>query len=283
MSAQIFVCLALIGVAIAHPFSSEVTKDFPLIKESVSFVRDARKEDLAPREGRIDKKCEGILTPTNPDCCFMTDPEHERTKPFGQPLETSPYKINLVTDGSKQLNNFEKAKFNNSDMWMLAPIKYVPNGVEYEVVDGPIKLQIYTDTEAFDIFWVQAKKFVAPSSWMLAGSFVEKPLHAVYPKAGCDKDEANHNEKATIVSHSNFNTERDGIELAWNPPRKCTEYQIANNETMKCRTKEDLFFFTYTTGNKDTGSFWIGQNSFAFYVDFEYQEFEVPSTPSEDA
>merc|ERR1712179_706142 len=92
-------------------------------------------------------------------------------------------------------------------------------------------------------------------SWMLAGSFEEKPLHAVYVTRGCDKDEANKNEKATIVSHSNFNTERDGIELAWNPPRRCTKGQIENKETMKCRTKEDLFFFTYTMGNKDTGSF----------------------------
>jgi len=297
MLTQLFICIALIENSVAHPFVAKATKDYPLIQKSVSFARSPRSDDIVQtlREGRVDTNCEGILRPANPDCCFMTDPDHKRTKPFGQPLATSPYKISLVLVGQKQLNKFEKAKFNNSDMWKLTPIRYVPNSIEYEIVDGPIKLQIYTDdsSKAFNQFWVQAKKFVAPSSWMLAGSFEEKPLHNVYPnmtmhngeqKAGCDKDEANNNEKATIVSHANFNEERSGVELAWNPPRKCTEDQLANGETMKCRKKEDLFFFTYTIGNTDTGSFWIGQNSFAFYVDNEYQEVDVPSTADiEDA
>ena len=96
------------------------------------------------REPRIDTNCEGILTPMNPDCCFMTDPDHERTKPFGQPLENSPYKINLVAVEKKQLNKFEKSTFNNSDMWTLTPLMdQAQNNVEEELMEGgPIRLQV---------------------------------------------------------------------------------------------------------------------------------------------
>ena len=98
------------------------------------------------REPRIDTNCEGILTPSNPDCCFMIDPEHERTKPFGQPLEKSPFKINLVAAGKRALNKFEKAKYQDSDvftnLWKLTPIQDQPNKEE-PVEGGPIKLQVY--------------------------------------------------------------------------------------------------------------------------------------------
>ena len=96
------------------------------------------------REPRIDTNCEGILTPMNPDCCFMTDPDHERTKPFGQPLENSPYKINLVAVEKKQLNKFEKSTFNDSDMWTLTPLMdQAQNNVEEELMEGgPIRLQV---------------------------------------------------------------------------------------------------------------------------------------------
>jgi len=237
------------------------------------------------REPRIDTNCEGILTPMNPDCCFMTDPDHERTKPFGQPLENSPYKINLVAVEKKQLNKFEKSTFNNSDMWTLTPLMdQAQNNVEEELMEGgPIRLQLYNDItkEGFDQFWVQAKKFVAPDSWHLAGDFIEIPNIAVYPnmtmhdgmrKVGCDKEVDNNNVKATIVSHRLFDYERYGVELAWNPPQKCTDEQIESGETMKCRTKDSIYFFTYTMGDTATGKFWIGQNSFGFYVDHEYDQ-----------
>ena len=135
----------------------------------------------------------------------------------------------------------------------------------------------------FDQFWLQAKKYVDPDSFQLAGSFVQIPELAVYPnktmddgerKVGCSDPnyEANTSEEATIVSHHKFDDERIGVELEWNPPPRCTEEQIENKDTMKCRTKDDIFFFTFTMGNTQTKKFYIGQNSFGFYVDDEYDK-----------
>ena len=97
-------------------------------------------------------------------------------------------------------------------------------------------------------------------------------MHDGMRKVGCDKDVDNNNVKATIVSHRLFDYERYGVELAWNPPQRCTDEQIESGETMKCRTKDSIYFFTYTMGDTATGKFWIGQNSFGFYVDHEYDQ-----------
>jgi len=279
MIKQIVIFVAIAQTALAFPQD--------VVEKIMEEPMDEMDSDpiVKGREPRIDTNCEGILTPMNPDCCFMTDPDHERTKPFGQPLENSPYKINLVAVEKKQLNKFEKSTFNNSDMWTLTPLMdQAQNNVEEELMEGgPIRLQLYNDVtkEGFDQFWVQAKKFVAPDSWHLAGDFIEIPNIAVYPnmtmhdgvrKVGCDKEVDNNNVKATIVSHRLFDYERYGVELAWNPPQRCTDEQIESGETMKCRTKDSIYFFTYTMGDTATGKFWIGQNSFGFYVDHEYDQ-----------
>jgi len=279
MIKQIVIFIAIAQAALAFPQD--------VVEKIMEEPMDEMDSDpiVKGREPRIDTNCEGILTPMNPDCCFMTDPDHERTKPFGQPLENSPYKINLVAVEKKQLNKFEKSTFNNSDMWTLTPLMdQAQNNVEEELMEGgPIRLQLYNDVtkEGFDQFWVQAKKFVAPDSWHLAGDFIEIPNIAVYPnmtmhdgmrKVGCDKEVDNNNVKATIVSHRLFDYERYGVELAWNPPQRCTDEQIESGETMKCRTKDSIYFFTYTMGDTATGKFWIGQNSFGFYVDHEYDQ-----------
>jgi len=278
MLAQVFFCLAVIDVTLSHP---QVSITYPIIGETVKG-RTPRLDDDSDREARIDTNCEGILRPGNPDCCFMTDAKHERTKNWTQPLENSPYKINLVAVEHRTLNKFTKTKYNNTDMWKLTPLIDNMNTNEQRP-GGPIKLQIYADdsNRGFDQFWVQAKKFIAPSSWMLSGDFEEIPDVAIYPnetmhdgtqKVGCDNDVDNNNQKATIVSHSKFDEERNGVELRWNPPQICTENQIKEGDTMKCRTKDDIFFFTFTMGDTGSKLFWVGQNSFGFYLDHEYDQ-----------
>lgn len=278
MLAQLFLCLAVVDITLGHP---QVSIIYPIIGKTVEG-RSPRLDDDSVRVGRVDTNCEGILRPQNPDCCFMTDPNHERTKDWTQPLENSPYKINLVAVEHRTLNKFTKTEFNNSDMWKLTPLIDNPYTNKQEP-GGPIKLQIYAEetSTGFDQFWVQAKKFIAPSSWMLSGDFIEIENVAVYPnetmhdgqqKVGCDKDMYNNNEKATIVSHSKFNEERDGLELEWNPPQRCTEEQLQSGDTMKCRTKDDIFFFTFTMGNTKSQLFWVGQNSFGFYLDHEFDK-----------
>ena len=99
-------------------------------------------------------------------------------------------------------------------------------------------------------------------------------MHDGTQKVGCDKSLSNNNQKATIVSHGKFDKERNGVELAWNPPQKCTEEQIKEEDTMKCRAKNDLFFFTFTMGDTKSKLFWVGQNSFGFYLDHEFDNQE---------
>merc|ERR1711981_1240692 len=121
-----------------------------------------------------------------------------------------------------------------------------------------------------------------PSTTMLAGSFNEIPDVAVYPyfflkngekKVGCDTSPSDKNTEATITSPgtlANNKCHRE-VNLVWNPPQKCTNDQITSGETSKCRVKEDIYFFTFTMGNTRKDKFWVGQNSFGFYVDHEYE------------
>ena len=142
MFAQLFFCLAVVDLTLGHP---QVSITYPLIGKTVQG-RSPRLGDEIERDGRVDTNCEGILRPENPDCCFMTDPKHERTKNWTQPLENSPYKINLVAvsngnGGQRTLNKFTKTKFNNSDMWQLTPL--LDNQYTKEQKPGgPIKLQV---------------------------------------------------------------------------------------------------------------------------------------------
>jgi len=137
-------------------------------------------------------------------------------------------------------------------------------------------MQLYTKGECFDHFWVQANKLVtATSESVLSGSFVEKPGEAEYPYyktkndakhvVGCDeKTLFGKNTVATIVS-ADEKCDKD-IELAWTPPPLCTQAQIKSKATLLCRQKEDLYFFTFTVGNSQTRNYYVGQNSFGFFV-----------------
>merc|ERR1712110_288429 len=101
MLAQLFFCLAVIDLSLGHP---QVSIVYPLIGKQVQGRSPRLDDEIEERDGRIDTKCEGILRPEDPNCCFMTDPNHERTINWTQPLETSPYKINLVAVEQRTLN-----------------------------------------------------------------------------------------------------------------------------------------------------------------------------------
>ena len=152
MIKQIVIFVAIAQTALAFPQD--------VVEKIMEEPMDEMDSDpiVKGREPRIDTNCEGILTPMNPDCCFMTDPDHERTKPFGQPLENSPYKINLVAVEKKQLNKFEKSTFNNSDMWTLTPLMdQAQNNVEEELMEGgPIRLQV--SIRKYQIIFKEEKK-----------------------------------------------------------------------------------------------------------------------------
>ena len=65
-----------------------------------------------------------------------------------------------------------------------------------------------------------------------------------------------------------FDLERNGVELAWNPPQRCG---VQQTKEVKCRMKNDIFFFTFTMGNTKSKRFWVGQNSFGFYIDYQLE------------
>ena len=78
-----------------------------------------------------------ILRPISPDCCFMTDVNHERAKGSG-PLHLSPFLLNLVSANQKPLNHFEQT--NKTSLWKLTPLKEDENGKQIE--GGPIRMQV---------------------------------------------------------------------------------------------------------------------------------------------
>lgn len=275
----------IIGLSMGQSLKFTVPKDYPL--ERGFEQPNEQPIDVADRAARLDGNCV-VVRPNNPDCCFMIDRDHDRTQ-GAEPLHTSPYLINLVSVGKKQLNMFEKVKrprddlVNGTVIWKLTPLKKDPQNRKQQIKGGPIRMQIYTTGRCFDQFWVQAKKLIGlPSTTVLSGSFEEIPDLAEYPsytkqngerKVGCDNDPSNNNTEATIVSASsialNSKCQRE-VDLAWNPPQKCTKDQITSGDTMKCRSKDDLYFFTFTLGNTANHKFWAGQNSFGFYVDHAY-------------
>ena len=59
-----------------------------------------------------------ILRPISPDCCFMTDPNHERSK-GSRPLHQSPFLLNLVAANQKPLNNFEQTNEQDSEYYSI--------------------------------------------------------------------------------------------------------------------------------------------------------------------
>lgn len=282
----LFFYATIIGLSMGQPLE---TMNYPV--PGIRGIGDTRMQepiDQSDRAPRIDVNC-AVLKPSNPDCCFMTDRNHERTQ-GAEPLHSSPYLMNLVTIGSKQLNKFEKVKLPRGDLvngtviWKLTPLKRDPKNREKQIKGGPIKMQIYSTSLCFDQFWVQAKKLIElPSTTVLAGSFDEIPNEAIYPyytkqngerKVGCDTSNNNTNTEATITSSSalalNNKCQRE-VDLAWTPPPKCTNDQITSGDTSMCRSKDDLYFFTFTMGNTASDKFWVGQNSFGFYVDHDYE------------
>ena len=142
-------------------------------------------------------------------------------------------------------------------------------------------LQLTTTGACFDHFWVQGHKFLPETQKSeLAGSFHEELGVAEYPfylvdegsdkksrnKVGCDKRLFGGKVEATVVSPGGMIC-KNGVILSWIPPPKCTEDQIANGATHLCRTNEDIYFFLFTVGNtQGQNKFYIGQNTFGFYV-----------------
>lgn len=214
-----------------------------------------------------------LLKPLDPECCFMTDSEHSRSQ-GSAPLSNSPFMMNLVTAKGKSLNKFEKTTLNNNNMWRLTPLKEDPNNPGNEIPGGPIRLQLATTDECFDQFWVQGHKLIMKTQeTVLSGSFIEEPGVAEYPhqktngdrnNVGCDTRLFGKNTEATIVSPTSI-CQRE-IGLSWTPPPKCTQDQIRNGATHLCRQEEDVYFFTFTTGNSQKSRYYIGQNTFGFHV-----------------
>ena len=120
---------AISGLSLGQPL-----KTYP-------FVRlPAQPTKQSPRSAREDINC-SVLKPSNPDCCFMTDKNHERTQ-GSQPLHSSPYLMNLVSIDKKKLNKFEKVMLNDTVLWKLSPLKKDPYNRGEQIVGGPIKMQV---------------------------------------------------------------------------------------------------------------------------------------------
>jgi len=236
-----------------------------------------------------------VMTPTNPDCCFMTNPDDPRAQniPGALPLTKSPYIMNLVTANGKSLNTLDRATFEGKQIWTLTPLMDDPNDSSKQMPGGPVKVELTTTRECFDHFWVQGHKFLPETGEsVLSGTFKEETKVAEFPffisdssdenktiknKVGCDQSLFTRKTEATVSSPSK-ECKRSVI-LSWYPPPRCTPEQIksgmANSAT--CRLDEDIFFFLFTAGH--TGNtrstppcidkkckFFVGQNTFGFYI-----------------
>lgn len=224
-------------------------------------------------------KC-SLLKPTNADCCFMLDSQHDRSR-GSQDLTTSPYNINLVHANGKTLNKFSKTDSHSHTLWNLTALMDDPNNPGEQIIGKSIRLQLYAErsSDCFDQFWVQAHKLIPVNDHkarsggeesIIAGSFVEFPGKAEFPKdsngkkVGCDKRLFYKNTDATIVSADS--TCKKEVDLEWIPPPKCTEDEKNIGNTLLCRLPKDLYFFTFTMGKSSEDQFWVGQTSFGFYV-----------------
>ena len=105
----------------------------------VSFLIVSAKGSLFGR----DNGC-NIMTPTNPDCCFMTNPDDPRAQniPGTLPLTKSPYIMNLVTANGKSLNTLDKATYDGKQIWTLTPLIDDPNDSSKQVPGGPVKVEV---------------------------------------------------------------------------------------------------------------------------------------------
>ena len=94
-----------------------------------------------------------LMTPTNPDCCFMTDKDDAKSQnlPGVLPLHKSPYLMNLVSynenGNDKSLNRLQKAEYrddsgNSRQIWTLTPLMDDPKDSEKQIEGGPIRVEV---------------------------------------------------------------------------------------------------------------------------------------------
>ena len=91
-----------------------------------------------------DKSC-NVLTPTNPDCCFMTDKDDSKSQSLqgAQPLHSSPFIMNLVQlDNQKSLNRLKARSFKGNQLYELTPLKEDPEDPSQQIEGGPVRVQV---------------------------------------------------------------------------------------------------------------------------------------------
>jgi len=228
-----------------------------------------------------DNSCE-LLTPTNPDCCFMTDKDHKKSQALlgSLPLYKSPFIVNLVTANQKTLNKLEAREFQGNVIQKLTPLIDDSQNPGNQIPGGPVRIELTSNAgTCFDHFWVQGQKYLPDKAeGELSGSFKEELHVAEYPytmiesnsgkiknTVGCDKRLFGGKKEATVVSPTNKC--QNSVILSWTPPPKCTQDQLNSGASHLCRRNEDIYFFLFTIGNTKGGNkFYIGQNTFGFYV-----------------
>ena len=91
-----------------------------------------------------DKSC-NVLTPTNPDCCFMTDKDDSKSQSLqgAQPLHSSPFIMNLVQlNNQKSLNRLKARSFKGNQLYELTPLKEDPEDPSQQIEGGPVRIQV---------------------------------------------------------------------------------------------------------------------------------------------
>lgn len=227
-----------------------------------------------------DDSC-SLLTPTNPECCFMTDKDHKKSQALSGslPLYNSPFIVNLVTANQKTLNKLEAREFQGNTIQKLTPLMNDPKNQGEQIPGGPVRIELTGRNTCFDHFWVQGQKYLPDKAeGELSGSFIEEQHVAEYPytmidsdagkiknKVGCDKRLFGGKKEATVVSPTNKC--QNSVILSWIPPPRCTQDQLNSGVTHLCRRDDDIYFFLFTMGNTQAeNKFYIGQNTFGFYV-----------------
>ena len=81
-----------------------------------------------------------LIKPSDPQCCFMLDPEHEKSQGNSQDIARSPYLINLIGIKDKSFNKFERTASPN--LLKLSPLKDDPNDPAKQIKGGAVKMQV---------------------------------------------------------------------------------------------------------------------------------------------
>ena len=104
-----------------------------------------------------DKSC-NVLTPTNPDCCFMTDKDDSKSQNLqgAQPLHSSPFIMNLVQlDNQKSLNRLKARTFKGNQLYELTPLKEDPEDPSQQIEGGPVRVQVRLWMRyRTNVFWI---------------------------------------------------------------------------------------------------------------------------------